>query len=1003
MKLNYLSKSCILQTAKIIFLFSCLNLFAQGNKKGTELLITDQGKYNTVRAVIVGISEYMNIQSLEYAHKDAIAFYDYLRSQAGGSVDSNNIKLLINENASAALIFGALDWLTSESQEGDLAIFYFSGHGDLETKTIRQNGFLLAYDTPDAAYMSGGTIGISYLQDYLETIVQKGKSSVILISDACKSGKLAGGLEGVTQTTAALNENWENIVKILSSQPGELSYESNNWGTGAGVFTYYLLRGLMGMADLNTDKNVSLKELDMYLSTKIPPETNFEQNPSIVGNAKTVLTKVDSLTFAMIMNDEKGMASGELLAMKGNETTSSTLDTNTSNLIKQFQFCLKSGPLISSNEGDKNALDIYNELKYRDDLKAVVSSMRNSLIASLQDKSQTIIYSFLKGKVEEADSIDFSTAYDELSGVFSLIDSSYILYNDIKAKQFFMASLFYYSYEYDKRIELLISCLNLQPDAAYAYCELGRAYHDAKRYDDAIANYGKAIDLTPRWKYPYYNTGIVYADLKQNDSAIEYYQKAIEIDPYYTDALNNLGLVYNNMGDKTKAIEFYTKAIEIDPNYKLANYNLGIIYGNIGDVDKAIDYYKKAIEIDPYYTDSYNNLGLIYNDIGDKSKAIEYYQKALETDPNYQLAYYNLGVIYSDLGEIDKAIINYNSSVEIDPNYTDAYNNLGLIYYNQGDYSNAIEYFNTTLGIDPNYKLGYYNLGIVYYDLGNYDEAIKNFQKATEIDPSYTDAYNYLGLIYYKQGDHSNAIEYYNQALGIDPNYKLGYYNLGIVYYDLGNDDEAIKNFQKTTEIDPGYTDAFNYLGIIYYNNGDQPKAIEYYDKTVEIDPNYKLAYYNLGLVYSDMENTEKAIQNFTKTIKLDSNYINAYDKVGIIYYQRKDYESGIKIYNKYIQFYPADSYGYQMRGLNYFYNGDFDNALNDLQTVIEITPDVPDGYYNLACYYSVKNNAAESIANLEKAFQLGYNNFDHLEKDSDLDNIRSRPEYAKLIEHYKK
>jgi len=1000
MKINCLRIYEIIQKGMLIIVLICFDLIAQENVKGMQELTSVQTEFNTVRAVIVGVSNYMNIQSLEYAHKDAIAFYDYVRSPAGGSVDSSNIKLLINEYATAAQIFGALDWILSESGEGDLAIFYFSGHGDLETKTIRQNGFLLAYDAPEAAYMAGGTIGINYLQDYLETIVQKSRSSVILISDACKSGKLAGGLEGVMQTTAALQENWKNIIKILSSQPGELSYEDKNWGSGAGVFTYYLLRGLMGMADLNSDKHVSLKELDIYLSTKIPPETDYKQNPSIVGNAKAILTDVDSLTFATLMKEEKGEPVGELLAMKGNETSASSLDSSTSNLINQFKSCLKNGALIYSIQG-YNAWDIYSELKNREDLKPVVSSMKNSLIASLQDKSQIVINSFLNGKTEEADTINLNSAYEELSYAFSLIDENYILYDPIKAKYLFMESLFYYENEFEQRINLLNECINIQPDAAYAYCELGRACHDAKRYDEAIANYGKAIELSPRWKYPYYNVGIVYADLTESEKAIENYSKAIEIDPDYADAYNNLGLIYYNKGDQSKAIEYYNKAVETYPGYKLAYYNLGIVYSDIGEIDKAIENYSKTIEIDPYYTDAYNNLGLIYKNKGDQSKAIEYFNKAVEVDPKYKLAYYNLGTVYSNIGEIDKAIENYISTVELDANYIEAYYSLGIIYSDIGEIEKAIENYIGTVELDANYTEAYYNLGIIYSDIGEINRAIEYYSKAIEVNPDYTDAYNNLGLIYYNKGDQSKAIEYFNKAVEVDPKYKLAYYNLGIVYSDIGEIDKAIENYSKAIEIDPDYTSVYNNLGILYYNKGDQSKAIEYYNIVVDIDPNHKWAYYNLGLVYIDAGDNDKAVKNFNKCLQIDPNYINAYSKLGTIYYENKDYDSGIKIYNKYIEFYPHDYYGYQMRGLNYFYKGDFQNSLIDLNKVIEIIPNQPDGYYNLACYYSVTNNSSKSLEFLEKAFINGYSDFDDLGDDPDLDNIRSHPDYIILIQKY--
>lgn len=147
-----------------VIILCSFQTMAQPGSKGMGLLEEDKNSSGVVRAVIIGVSDYKTVQSLQYAHSDALSFYYFLRSPAGGEIDSSNILLLLNEKATAAQIFGALDWLLAVTQEGDQVIFYFSGHGDLETKTIRQNGFLLAHDSPEAAYMSGGTIGINYLQ-----------------------------------------------------------------------------------------------------------------------------------------------------------------------------------------------------------------------------------------------------------------------------------------------------------------------------------------------------------------------------------------------------------------------------------------------------------------------------------------------------------------------------------------------------------------------------------------------------------------------------------------------------------------------------------------------------------------------------------------------------------------------------------------------------------------------------------------------------------------------
>jgi len=53
--------------------------------------------------------------------------------------------------------------------------------------------------------------------------------------------------------------------------------------------------------------------------------------------------------------------------------------------------------------------------------------------------------------------------------------------------------------------------------------------------------------------------------------------------------------------------------------------------------------------------------------------------------------------------------------------------------------------------------------------------------------------------------------------------------------------------------------------------------------------------------------------------------------------------------------------------------------------------------YYNLSCIYSLLNNKTLSITNLKKAIDSGYNNYGHIQLDTDLDNIRKEKEFVAL------
>ena len=82
----------------------------------------------------------------------------------------------------------------------------------------------------------------------------------------------------------------EGKAVITSSDVNEESAEAPRWGGGHGVFTYFLLEGLQGKADLNTDRLVTVGELFSFVRQKVRLETQFKQNPRLIENANESLT-----------------------------------------------------------------------------------------------------------------------------------------------------------------------------------------------------------------------------------------------------------------------------------------------------------------------------------------------------------------------------------------------------------------------------------------------------------------------------------------------------------------------------------------------------------------------------------------------------------------------------------------------------------------------------------------------------------------------------------------
>ncbi|MEI8279429.1 MAG: caspase family protein [Bacteroidota bacterium] len=274
----------------VIYLL-CLNTtaFAQATKGLSTATNPTEAANGKTYGLIIGISKYKNpaIPALQFADKDAIEFRDFLISSG---IDSNNITLLTNENATDGNILTELDNICSnKAQKGDKVFFYFSGHGDVESKVITNDGYLLPYDAPRSVYAISA-ININILQTYIATLSAHGVQA-ILITDACHSGNLSGGLEGMKNISGVLKTQWKDEVKILSCQSGELSLEGKQWGNGRGLFSYELINGMAGLADRNKDGKVSLFELNRYLMDKVPDAASpISQIPVLTGNMETTLS-----------------------------------------------------------------------------------------------------------------------------------------------------------------------------------------------------------------------------------------------------------------------------------------------------------------------------------------------------------------------------------------------------------------------------------------------------------------------------------------------------------------------------------------------------------------------------------------------------------------------------------------------------------------------------------------------------------------------------------------
>jgi tetratricopeptide (TPR) repeat protein len=216
-------------------------------------------------AIVIGIGNYKDrkIPPLHYTVADAQEMYNILIDEKYGFLLKENVKKLINEEASTQnikKIFGT--WLKKKVRENDSVIIYFAGHGASEAGST----YWVTYDS-DIENLYETAIGNDSISKMLNNIESK---TLIVFLDSCYSA-------------ATINRGWhtrsliekdpfeefkgEGRVVITSSNGKQPSLEIQEYGHG--VFTYFLIQGLMGKADQDLDGYIILDEIWDHVKSNV--------------------------------------------------------------------------------------------------------------------------------------------------------------------------------------------------------------------------------------------------------------------------------------------------------------------------------------------------------------------------------------------------------------------------------------------------------------------------------------------------------------------------------------------------------------------------------------------------------------------------------------------------------------------------------------------------------------------------------------------------------------
>jgi clan AA aspartic protease (TIGR02281 family) len=502
------------------------------------------------------------------------------------------------------------------------------------------------------------------------------------------------------------------------------------------------------------------------------------------------------------------------------------------------------------------------------------------------------------------------------------------------------------------------------------------------------------------------------------------------------------GVKAYNEGEFEKALDYFGREINDNPKAALALYYRAIIYNYqdqnsfaLRDINNSIKFLSPKGKT--LLAGAHRLRGDIYYRIENYEKTFEDYAIALKLSPTDPEIYIDRAQIYFEMNQYSKAEADYRQALKIDESLVVPYAGLARNYINQKNYVEAEKVLNQLIKLAPDYAPGYKFKARAYFEQKKYDEAIEVIFYCFLLDDKDKSVRSLF--LEYSEKNYSLAFSKINAEISSNPYKELWFfvraqlferkynYKAAISDYtklmeltDIDNKsnilsyrakcfsnagmyEESIIDYSEAISIDS--TDAYNYgfRGDVKRLMGDYNGAKEDFTKAIGVEPRESWFYYRRGWIEEEfLKNNEAGLNDYNEAISIDKEYAYTYLHRGRLYeFKLKNPVRAKEDYRSILSLDTIVKERGNCRQYALFHLDRTDDAITWLNKIIEQYP-TEGNYYDATCLYSLMNKPNEALANLKRAFENGYRDFNHLADDDDVDNIRNLPEFITLVAEWK-
>ncbi len=432
-----------------------------------------------------------------------------------------------------------------------------------------------------------------------------------------------------------------------------------------------------------------------------------------------------------------------------------------------------------------------------------------------------------------------------------------------------------------------------------AYYDLGYAYFNIERFENAITQFRKFIsegtDNNRLLNDAYLRLADSYFITNNYSNAIDYYDRAInkgifDVDYAVFQKATAFGAT-GNYREKERALLQFIREYPQSSYIAEAKYELANTYMNIDNQRQALSYYLSIKNDHPnsrFVKSAILKKGLIYYNDFEDEKALEQLKYVIDNYPGTEQAQEALQTmrnVYVNLDRVDE-FIKYKEDIGISDMTAAEQDSLMFSAaenrYMKGNCENAVESFKNYL---DNFPDGIFSLDANYYSaecyyrLNDDINALRGYEYVAEKPKNrfMENAVRRAANINYELENYSRALKFYQQLKEVAEHRELlGEARIGIMrcLYNIERFDEAVNAAKLVLESDnirDGIVQEANLIiGNAYKINNEMDTAKPYFEKAAGVVNNEMAAEakYNIALI-----NFRKG--NYDKCEELIFDYVN--------------------------------------------------------------------------------------------------------------------------------